>query len=74
MLLSNIAGSFIFFLFCDFHRETIELGLTDLPEVDVSKVVECLGKKYPGDGYHLIHKNCNHFAEELVQVSNSFII
>lgn len=50
------------------YKETIELGLTDLPEVDVSKVVECLGKKYPGDGYHLIHKNCNHFAEELVQI------
>ncbi|PIK39443.1 putative desumoylating isopeptidase 2 [Apostichopus japonicus] len=50
------------------YKETIELGVTDLPEVDVSKVVECLGKNNPGDGYHLIHKNCNHFAEELVQI------
>lgn len=50
------------------YKETIELDVTDLPEEDVSKVVECLGKKYPGDGYHLIHKNCNHFAEELVQI------
>lgn len=52
-------------------RETIVLGQTDLTEEDVVKVVDCLGKKYPGEAYHLIHKNCNHFTQELVQVSSS---
>ncbi|XP_063958622.1 deubiquitinase DESI2-like [Lytechinus pictus] len=49
-------------------KETIVLGQTDLTEEDVVKVVDCLGKKYPGEAYHLIHKNCNHFTQELVQI------
>ena len=50
------------------YRESISLGETDLPEDAVTKVIDCLGKKYPGDEYHLIRKNCNHFAQEFVQV------
>ncbi len=49
-------------------KESISLGETDLPEDAVTKVIDCLGKKYPGDEYHLIRKNCNHFAQEFVQV------
>ncbi|XP_033638982.1 deubiquitinase DESI2-like [Asterias rubens] len=49
-------------------KESISLGETDLPEDAVTKVIDCLGKKYPGDEYHLIRKNCNHFAQEFVQI------
>ncbi|XP_033115862.1 deubiquitinase DESI2-like [Anneissia japonica] len=49
-------------------KESICLGSTDLTEDQVMKVVDCLGKKYPGDSYHLIHKNCNHFTQELSQI------
>ncbi|XP_072031872.1 deubiquitinase DESI2-like [Amphiura filiformis] len=49
-------------------KESILLGVTDLTAEAVSKVVDCLGKKYQGDAYHLIHKNCNHFAQELTQI------
>jgi hypothetical protein len=46
-------------------RESIYLGDTALSKRSVEKLVKSLGEEYRGDSYHLITKNCNHFAAHL---------
>lgn len=50
------------------HRATIEMGYTDFTEADVALILEDMGPQYRGDQYHLLHRNCNHFSNEFVQV------
>jgi hypothetical protein len=38
------------------------LGETALSKKSVDKLVKSLGDEFRGDRYHLISKNCNHFA------------
>jgi len=48
-------------------RESIYLGDTALSKRSVEKLVKSLGEEYRGDSYHLISKNCNHFAAHLAK-------
>jgi hypothetical protein len=49
-------------------KSSIEIGKTDFSEDDVKLIIESLGEDFRGDQYHLLNKNCNHFAEAFVQV------
>lgn len=50
------------------YKMTINMGWTDFTESDISLILEDMGPQYRGDQYHLLHRNCNHFSDEFVQV------
>lgn len=47
-------------------RQTIEIGLTRYTRKEVDHILHRLGTKYTGAKYHLLLRNCNHFADEFV--------
>lgn len=46
-------------------RESIYLGDTDLTQAEVLQLVQTMGAEYKGNRYHLLQRNCNHFATDL---------
>lgn len=46
-------------------RRSLLLGSTDMSHSEVRSFMEHISEKYHGDSYHLIAKNCNHFADEV---------
>ncbi|XP_016433436.1 deSI-like protein At4g17486 isoform X4 [Nicotiana tabacum] len=46
-------------------RRAVLLGSTDMSRSEVRSFMEHISEKYHGDSYHLIAKNCNHFADEV---------
>jgi hypothetical protein len=46
-------------------RETVYLGDTDLTQNEVLQLVQRMGSEFKGNRYHLLQRNCNHFASEL---------
>ncbi|CAN8245737.1 unnamed protein product [Cochlearia groenlandica] len=46
-------------------RRSVLLGTTSLSSSDFRSFMEKFSRKYHGDTYHLIAKNCNHFTEEV---------
>ncbi|CAN7031463.1 hypothetical protein BRARA_H00927 [Brassica rapa] len=46
-------------------RRSLLLGTTTMSPSDFRSYMEKLSRKYHGDTYHLIAKNCNHFTEEV---------
>ncbi|XP_010434660.1 PREDICTED: deSI-like protein At4g17486 isoform X3 [Camelina sativa] len=46
-------------------RRSVLLGTTSMSRSDFRSYMEKLSRKYHGDTYHLIAKNCNHFTEEV---------
>ncbi|KAJ8774053.1 hypothetical protein K2173_009484 [Erythroxylum novogranatense] len=46
-------------------RKSILIGRTDLGPKDVRGFMEKLAQDYPGNTYHLITKNCNHFCNDV---------
>lgn len=46
-------------------RRSVLLGSTDMSRSEVRSFMEHISEKYHGDSYHLIAKNCNHFADEV---------
>ncbi|RAL44522.1 unnamed protein product [Cuscuta campestris] len=46
-------------------RRSILLGSTDKSPSEVRSFMVQLSRKYHGDSYHLIAKNCNHFTDEV---------
>ncbi|MCD7453526.1 hypothetical protein HAX54_021261 [Datura stramonium] len=46
-------------------RQSVLLGSTDMSRSEVRSFMEHISEKYHGDSYHLIAKNCNHFADEV---------
>jgi hypothetical protein len=46
-------------------RETIYMGDTDLTQDEVHALVQSMGAEYKGNKYHLLQRNCNHFATDL---------
>lgn len=47
------------------YRTTILMGTTSLNVREVKSFIENASKEYNGDSYHLIVKNCNHFANDM---------
>ena len=41
------------------------MGDTELTSSEVQQLVQQLGQDYKGNKYHLLQRNCNHFASEL---------
>jgi len=52
-------------------RQSLELGYTDFTQPEIEQLVEQMGVEYRGDQYHLLKKNCNHFAQAFVEVRGS---
>ncbi|KDP33538.1 hypothetical protein JCGZ_07109 [Jatropha curcas] len=46
-------------------RKSILIGRTDLGPKEVRTFMEKLAQDYPGNSYHLITKNCNHFCNDV---------
>ncbi|KAF7849707.1 hypothetical protein BT93_L0368 [Corymbia citriodora subsp. variegata] len=46
-------------------RRSVLLGSTNVSRSEFRSFMEHLCKKYRGDTYHLITKNCNHFTDEV---------
>jgi len=47
------------------YRETVFMGDTDLSRAEVWLLLERLKPEWPGNGYHLFHRNCISFADAL---------
>mmetsp|Transcript_35035 Transcript_35035/g.63028 ORF Transcript_35035/g.63028 Transcript_35035/m.63028 type:complete len:211 (+) Transcript_35035:58-690(+) len=45
-------------------RESILIGETDLSHQEVYRLVQQMGNEYKGNKYHLLQRNCNHFASD----------
>jgi hypothetical protein len=50
------------------YKESIALGYTSFTRDEVQQAVNHLGRDFKGNSYHLMNKNCNHFASELCQL------
>lgn len=48
-------------------RRSIPMGVCKLTRQEVRRLVVQMGKEYKGNAYHLLQKNCNHFANALCQ-------
>jgi hypothetical protein len=46
-------------------RKSILIVRTDLGPKEVRAFMEKLAQEYPGNTYHLITKNCNHFCNDV---------
>jgi len=46
-------------------RETIRLGPTRLSHEEVLTLMSAISLEYPGNSYHLLKRNCCHFASDL---------
>ncbi|XP_020573988.1 deSI-like protein At4g17486 isoform X2 [Phalaenopsis equestris] len=47
------------------YRRTVWLGTTDMPPDEFRSFIEQLSRKYHGNTYNLIAKNCNHFTNDV---------
>jgi len=43
--------------------EQLDMGKTDLSDVEVRNVMAKVRDDFPANTYHLMHRNCNHFSE-----------
>jgi len=50
------------------YKESTQLGYTSFTKEEVQQAVSHLGRDFKGINYHLMNKNCNHFASELSQL------
>ncbi|CAH8834762.1 unnamed protein product [Trichobilharzia szidati] len=50
------------------YKLTLTIGYTDFTASDVNLLLESMTPDFSGDQYHLLHKNCNHFADAFVQI------
>ncbi|GLC36061.1 hypothetical protein PLESTB_000533500 [Pleodorina starrii] len=48
-------------------RESIPMGETDMSQQDIHRLVQRMGNDYKGNSYHLLQRNCNHFASDFCQ-------
>jgi hypothetical protein len=49
-------------------RESIEMGEVEMTRAEVTSLMVSLGEKYTGRSYNLLTRNCNHFAEEVLEI------
>lgn len=45
------------------YRESVPLGKTRKTRAEVQRVLDELSRDWPGNGYDLLARNCNHFCE-----------
>ncbi|KAG2494192.1 hypothetical protein HYH03_007550 [Edaphochlamys debaryana] len=46
-------------------RESVPMGETNLSQQEIHHLVQRMGNEYKGNNYHLLQRNCNHFASDL---------
>ncbi|EFJ49855.1 hypothetical protein VOLCADRAFT_73996 [Volvox carteri f. nagariensis] len=46
-------------------RESIPMGETTMTQQEIHHLVQRMGNEYKGNNYHLLQRNCNHFANDL---------
>ncbi|KAF5201255.1 Desi-like protein, partial [Thalictrum thalictroides] len=46
-------------------RRSVPLGSTAMSRSEFCSFMEHLSRRYHGDTYHLIAKNCNHFTDDV---------
>lgn len=46
-------------------RESLHMGNSNLTQAEIHQLVQKLGGAYKGNSYHLLQRNCNHFANDL---------
>lgn len=49
------------------YRESILMGETVLSPVEIGQLINKMGYYYKGSSYHLLQRNCNHFASDLTK-------
>lgn len=47
------------------YRQSVTIGQTDLTRAEVEQLIFRMGDEYRGSRYHLLQRNCNHFASDL---------
>lgn len=48
-------------------NESISMGFSPLTEDEVNNVILAAMEAWPGSSYHIVHRNCAHFAEDLLR-------
>lgn len=48
-------------------RTSLRMGTTALSRPEVSALLRRMGAAWTGRSYHILTRNCNHFAKELVR-------
>lgn len=48
-------------------RETVDLGVFEGGQRDIDRVLDELRPVFKGEDYHIVNRNCNHFADAFVQ-------
>ena len=46
-------------------RESVVVGQTTMSRAEIKAVVDSLSRDYPGNTYHILTNNCNHFSADL---------
>ncbi len=47
-------------------RESVYVGDTDYSQDEIHQLMLKMGQEYKGNRYHLLQRNCNHFASDVV--------
>ena len=48
-------------------RESIEMGTVNMNQSDLDYLLDELRLEFKGDDYHILLRNCNHFADAFIQ-------
>jgi hypothetical protein len=49
------------------HISVVDMGKATLTARELSMILQALMGEYPGNGYSVLHRNCNHFTFDLCQ-------
>ncbi|KAL1922345.1 uncharacterized protein VTP21DRAFT_9884 [Calcarisporiella thermophila] len=49
------------------YKKSIFMGYCQLTDAEINRVLHRLAREYTGASYHLLARNCNHFASDLCQ-------
>jgi hypothetical protein len=47
------------------YRESVHMGMTDIPKWQFEKLMSRMSVRWPGDSYDMFHRNCCHFCAEM---------
>jgi len=43
---------------------SIQIGTARMRPAELTSLIRTMEREWPGNSYHLLHRNCNHFADE----------